>query len=63
MIYSTAFVMVLYVLLNFIFLYSTPIESMVGQIDIGYLAGVQIFGDLGGKSWDWDLSATSFYRK
>ena len=49
MIYSTAFVMVLYVLLNFIFLYSTPIESMVGQIDIGYLAGVQIFGDLGGK--------------
>jgi len=49
MIYSTAFVMVLYVLLNFIFLYSTPIESMVGQIDIGYLAGVKIFGKLGGK--------------
>jgi APA family basic amino acid/polyamine antiporter len=49
MIYSTAFVMVLYVLLNFTFLFSTPIESMVGQIDIGYLAGVQIFGDLGGK--------------
>ena len=49
MIVSTIFVMILYVLLNYIFLYSTPVESMIGQVDIGYLAGVQIFGDIGGK--------------
>ncbi|MFL2983277.1 MAG: APC family permease [Candidatus Neomarinimicrobiota bacterium] len=48
MIYATIFVMILYVLLNYVFLYTTPIESMVGQIDIGYLAGVQVFGDIGG---------------
>jgi APA family basic amino acid/polyamine antiporter len=48
MIVATTFVTVLYVLLNYIFLYSTSVESMTGQVDVGYIAGVQIFGDIGG---------------
>jgi len=46
---STAFVMILYILLNFIFLYSTPISEMKGMIEVGFIAGVQIFGEQGGK--------------
>ena len=49
MIYATIFVTVLYVLLNYVFLYSTPIASMVGKVDIAYIAGIEIFGDFGGK--------------
>ena len=48
MLLATTFVMILYVLLNYIFLYSTPIELMVGHIDIGYVSGLHIFGDFGG---------------
>ena len=35
--------------LKYIFLYTTPIELMKGKVEIGYIAGVQIFGRLGGK--------------
>ena len=49
MVYATIFVTVLYVLLNYVFLYSTPIASMVGKVDIAYIAGIEIFGDFGGK--------------
>ena len=49
MIYSTIFVTMLYVLLNYVFLYSTPMGLMINQLDVGYLAGIQIFGDIGGK--------------
>jgi len=49
MVVATFFVMILYVLLNYIFLYSTSVESMVGQVDIGYLSGIQIFGEIGGN--------------
>ncbi len=49
MIYATIFVMMLYVLLNYVFLYSTPLVLMINQIDVGYLAGIHIFGDIGGK--------------
>jgi len=44
---STGFVMVLYVLLNFIFLYSTPISEMVGVVEVGYISGINIFGKIG----------------
>lgn len=44
---GTAFVMLLYVLLNFVFLYSTPMEEMTGQVEVGYITGVQIFGTTG----------------
>lgn len=46
---GTAIVMVLYLLLNFIFLYSTPIDELAGQLDIGYIAGNRIFGPIGAK--------------
>ena len=49
MFFSTGLVMILYVLLNFVFLYTTPNELMVGQIDIGYIAGQGIFGKNGSK--------------
>jgi APA family basic amino acid/polyamine antiporter len=49
MLMGTAFVMVLYVLLNFVFLYSTPTDAIVGQVEVGYIAGIRIFGEMGAK--------------
>ncbi len=46
---GTIFVMILYILLNYIFLFTTPIESMVGKVEIGYISGLKIFGDTGAK--------------
>ena len=46
---GTGFVMFLYVLLNFVFLKVAPIEAMVGQKDVGYIAAHAAFGDLGGR--------------
>lgn len=40
---GTAIVMVLYLLINFIFLYTTPIELMAGKLEVGYIAADQIF--------------------
>ena len=48
MVISTLLVMLLYVLLNYIFLYSTPMDLLTGQVEIGYIAGIQIFGEFGG---------------
>ena len=47
MLFSIIFVMIIYLLLNYIFLLATPIEDMVGKVEIGYLAGVAIFGKIG----------------
>lgn len=44
---STGFVMILYVLLNYVFLYAAPMEAMVGKVEVGYVAGNRIFGELG----------------
>ena len=49
MIVATMFVTALYLLLNYIFLYTTPIDLMVGKVEVGYIAGQQIFGRFGGK--------------
>lgn len=49
MIISTGLVMFLYVLLNYIFLYTTPIDSMLGKVDVGYISGINIFGEIGAK--------------
>ena len=49
MLMGTAFVMVLYVLLNYVFLYSAPTDAMVGQVEVGYISGIQIFGKMGAK--------------
>ena len=49
MIVATMFVTALYLLLNYIFLYTTPIELMIGKVEVGYISGQQIFGHFGGK--------------
>jgi APA family basic amino acid/polyamine antiporter len=42
-------VTLLYVALNAVFLYSTPIEQLSGQIDVALVAGQHIFGATGGR--------------
>jgi APA family basic amino acid/polyamine antiporter len=44
---GTFIVMVLYLLINFVFLYSTPINELAGQLEVGYVAANQIFGTQG----------------
>lgn len=46
---GTLIVMVLYILLNYVFLYTVPISILEGQIDVGFLSGQAIFGEIGGK--------------
>lgn len=46
---GTLIVTILYLLLNFIFLYTTPINLLAGQLEIGYIAAQQIFGNFGAK--------------
>jgi APA family basic amino acid/polyamine antiporter len=46
---ATLIVLALYVGLNAVFLYTTPIEAMAGQIDVALIAGKHIFGDAGGR--------------
>ena len=42
-------VMALYVALNAVFLHTTPIEAMRGQVEVGLVAGRHIFGEAGGR--------------
>ena len=46
---GTIVVIVAYVLLNAVFLVSTPQAEMRGQIEVGLIAGKHIFGDNGGR--------------
>jgi APA family basic amino acid/polyamine antiporter len=46
---GTGFVTFLYVLLNYVFLKVAPIEVMVGQEDVGYIAANAAFGEVGGR--------------
>ena len=46
---GTSIVIVLYVALNALFLYATPIKELAGQIDVAVIAGKHIFGDMGGR--------------
>jgi APA family basic amino acid/polyamine antiporter len=45
---GTAIVSLVYVLLNFIFLYTVPVGELAGQIDVGYLSAKSILGRAGG---------------
>lgn len=47
--YGTAIVTIMYVLLNAVFFMSTPASSMEGKPDVGLIAGNFIFGEAGGK--------------
>jgi APA family basic amino acid/polyamine antiporter len=49
---AVALVTVLYVALNAAFLYTTPIESMAGQIRVAAIAGQHIFGTTGARIVD-----------
>lgn len=49
LIVGTLIVITLYTLLNFIFLYSTPIPDLSGKIEVAFLAAQNIFGETGGK--------------
>jgi basic amino acid/polyamine antiporter, APA family len=46
---AVATVTVLYVGLNAVFLYTTPMDRLAGQIDVGLIAGQHIFGATGGR--------------
>ncbi len=46
---GTLIVMVLYLALNYVFLRVTPMDAMVGQLEIGYIAADAAFGELGGR--------------
>src|SRR6476659_5662732 len=46
---GTGVVIVIYVLLNAIFLTTTPAQELKGQLDVALIAGKHIFGDNGGR--------------
>lgn len=46
---SLLLVLLLYVVLNAVFLYTTPMGEMANQVDIALIAGRHIFGDAGGR--------------
>ena len=49
MLISTGIVMILYLLLNYTFLFTTPIKTLKGEIEIAFLSGIEIFGINGGN--------------
>lgn len=46
---GTLVVMLLYLALNFVFLWVAPMDAMAGQIEVGYIAARSAFGDVGGR--------------
>ena len=44
---GTGTVLILYLLLNFSFLYAAPVEAMAGKIEIGYIAASFVLGESG----------------
>jgi len=42
--WGTLIVLIIYTLLNYVFLHSTPIDQLKGQVEIGHLSATQIFG-------------------
>lgn len=49
LLFGTGLVMLLYVLLNYAFLYAAPMAEMEGQVEIGYIAAKGIFGETGAR--------------
>ncbi len=49
LILGTTFVIFLYVAVNAVFLYSTPLASLAGKLDVAFVAGEQIFGKAGAR--------------
>ncbi|MDP1583562.1 MAG: amino acid permease [Bradyrhizobium sp.] len=49
MLAGTLIVLVLYVALNAVFLYTAPAGELAGQLDVARISGNHIFGELGGR--------------
>jgi APA family basic amino acid/polyamine antiporter len=49
LILSTLTVTVLYFMLNLVFLLTTPMTELKGQVDVGYISATKIFGPTGGN--------------
>lgn len=49
LILGTLIITVLYLALNFVFLYASPLEEMEGKIEVGFIAARYIFGPEGGR--------------
>ena len=45
---GTVLVTLLYVPINYVFLKTVPMDELAGQIQIGSLSGIHIFGEIGG---------------
>ncbi len=48
LIIGTAAVMICYLLLNYVFLTTAPMDAMAGKLEIGYISAQYAFGDIGG---------------
>jgi APA family basic amino acid/polyamine antiporter len=48
LILGTLIVMVLYLALNYVFLFVAPIDAMVGKVEVGFIAAGYVFGSTGG---------------
>jgi APA family basic amino acid/polyamine antiporter len=46
---GTLFVIVLYVLLNFVFLATVPLSELAGQLEVGFIFATRVFGTGGGR--------------
>lgn len=46
---GTLLVLLLYVLLNFVFLYTVPMTQLAGKVEVGFLSATAIFGLRGGE--------------
>jgi len=46
---GTAIVLILYVLLNYVFLYTVPMTELAGKVEIGFLSATQMLGSSGGE--------------
>jgi APA family basic amino acid/polyamine antiporter len=49
LILGTAFVIALYVAVNAVFLYTTPLASLSGKLEVAHIAGTEIFGAAGAR--------------
>jgi APA family basic amino acid/polyamine antiporter len=49
LILGTLFVLTLYVAVNAVFLYTTPLSRLSGQPEVAHLAGVSVFGPVGAR--------------
>lgn len=49
LIMGTVLVIILYFFLNYIFLFTSPLEELEGKIDVGFVSATYIYGEYGGR--------------